>query len=948
MKVKKIALLALTALLGVSLAACSEEPVDEGTDDPIVEENPGGEESGGGDSSSSTTSGLVSMATSGQVANLVGISTALKTELLGKLEKYAVSNFLTGASLFDDSSYYVYNTRNIFPTDTDGQYTGSQPTYVTSYGWGLLSEGLTTGTLSGATDSYKEYYHTSLTSDPATLLYMNDQGSVVGSYVSYIGASYYDTKLSYEDGEFGYEWFASLAKGSSDLTLADVVSETGVSDDVDLDRPIPLNYDEDAGTATTYRIYVRTGADGLKYAQSSSSAFYNTWNGEDVDIEDYIIPYIMKWTQGFGMARATEDISGSTTLVGASAFYNATASYTTWDDTLIDLFKQYVTGLQYGSDDNGYYLDFTFNGAQTPFYAMYYLSSAMFSPIPADFIKTALNGNPTWYASFNDDTALSPVSTTLSLGPYVIEAWNYGQDIIFGQNNVILDDVLGYNVMGGTSVTSQADGNTYTFENVRYKGNKGVYLDIVPGASSDTELLYNMMTANGELDLCSVPTTKISEAVGSANCYSSGGSSIYKLNFNSCTEEEWEEKFGANGTVAQNSTWDVKPAMSNDNFLAGLSLSINRDALALSIGRTASIEFFSDAYMSDPENGVSYNSTDAHANALAGTYLDSSNFDKSDTWIAQYGENCIGDSTEAAVYYFGEAIKELVASGDYKEGDTITLELCWQYDTNIETYGTAIKGYMETAFASAAEYVGIDLTLVIENTAVTNWSDVYYYKMMIGQYDIAFGSISGSALDPFSFMEVLKSDNSGGFTLNYGIDTNGTEDYITLDSTESSIYAELADFGFEGTSYWTYDALFEAVYAGALVSQVDGIWTYVTNTTDALLVSLDVADDYSATITIYYNGVAIEGIAEATLSYVVLCWYDATNADGYDEVYLTEGIDYTTVWSDELDCYVMTITLTSDQVLAYPGNIGVDLIFTYSFSGSQIYESLYGTFPSNS
>ncbi|MCK7487236.1 MAG: hypothetical protein MZU97_18290 [Bacillus subtilis] len=52
---------------------------------------------------------------------------------------------------------------------------------------------------------------------------------------------------------------------------------------------------------------------------------------------------------------------------------------------------------------------------------------------------------------------------------------------------------------------------------------------------------------------------------------------------------------------------------------------------------------------------------------------------------------------------------------------------------------------------------------------------IYYNYMMIGEFDISIGGISGSTLDAASFLDVFSSDNRGGFTLNWGIDTSIAE-----------------------------------------------------------------------------------------------------------------------------------------------------------------------------
>ena len=97
---------------------------------------------------------------------------------------------------------------------------------------------------------------------------------------------------------------------------------------------------------------------------------------------------------------------------------------------------------------------------------------------------------------------------------------------------------------------------------------------------------------------------------------------------------------------------------------------------------------------------------------------------------------------------------------------------------------------------------GGKVKLEVENVAVAVWSDVYYKKMMVGQFDIGFGGISGNTLNPLNFMEVLKSDNSSGFTLNWGPNTNNPATLIEHNGKQ-----------------YTYDALWQAADTGALIAE---------------------------------------------------------------------------------------------------------------------------------
>ena len=74
---------------------------------------------------------------------------------------------------------------------------------------------------------------------------------------------------------------------------------------------------------------------------------------------------------------------------------------------------------------------------------------------------------------------------------------------------------------------------------------------------------------------------------------------------------------------------------------------------------------------------------------------------------------------------------------------------------------------------------------------------------MLGQFDLGFGSISGNPLNPLDFCNVLSSDQSisGGFTLNWGLDTNNPDE-------DALVY---------NGQRWSFDALYTAANSVAIV-----------------------------------------------------------------------------------------------------------------------------------
>ena len=856
MKKRTIGTVALAALLGLSLASCKDKVNYEDYD-------------------FTSDASAKAVATSGDYYSYVDSSYSDRTEILGLLEEFAMKNNLTGLVLYDDGGYVKVNDRLEIPTATTGEKNGAGEdfhTYVTGYGFGILEEGKATRALNVA-DNYKTYYHTYEVTNPETVNYWNSQGETVGDAFAYVSSSYFSQRLDM-DTKTTYEWYPSLATEANQITVDGEVQY----------RPIPV--DEDGETVTsftgqpssfsTYRIYVRTGED-MKYAINTSSD-NGDYNGREVVLDDYLTPFKELWNSSNGLARGTDGLTGSQAIKGAQEYYNATSKgfdQEAWDNV----------GIKAKSDDKGSYLEFTFVTPCTPFYAMYYLSSGLYEPIPAEFI-TEIGGFKNFGSSVTDK-GWSPVDTTLSTGPFYVEAWN-PQEYVMKKNTTVSADVL-----GGSH---------------RYQWD-GVYCLIAPAAGEDQEWGWKEFNAD-HLDSVGIPSTQLDANIDTVGTQKTKGSSTAKMNLNTCTAEEWEALFGVNGSITQTPAsgyWDLKPIMSNEDFLHGLSLSINRENYAEKRGLTPSVNYFSDAYMSNPETGESYNATAAHQNVLKEYYGDT---------LATYGYN-----EALAAQYFKKAADALIADGTYKVGDTITLEVCWQAQSQIETGGADLDAYIDPIWTAA----NTGLNLELNHTYVVNYEDIYYNKMMVGQFDIALGGISGNTLNPLNFMEVLKSDNSSGFTLNWGPSTNDP-DYATIE--------------WDGHEF-TYDALWKAADTGAIVSSDGSLATTYSAVMTKNVHNPD--DNNSRTIEIKLN-MSNFAKCKVELADVVLCCYEYPNEDGYSEVSVMDKAKY--------ENGVLTINIPFELADEYAGSMSIDLYLSQTLVDHNNKEhvstqlvSLSGVFP---
>ena len=402
--------------------------------------------------------------------------------------------------------------------------------------------------------------------------------------------------------------------------------------------------------------------------------------------------------------------------------------------------------------------------------------------------------------------------------------------------------------------------------------------------------------------------------------------SSFKLNVNAADAKTWEALFGVNGTVtptAKSDYWELKPWLSNRHFLRALSYALDRGTLADALGKgIPSVDFFSSSYLSDPENGVSYNGTAAHRKAVASLLRDTDGY---------------GYSPALAKEYFRMALTELEAEGAITPGTkekpaVLHMEIAWMRPTQEEQYHNIIKEAFESAFNDESVSGGV-YKLSVDFWCGDIWSDVYYYKMMVGQFDLGFGSVTGNYEDPMGQMNVLSSDPgiSGGFTLNWGTDTNDP-------AARPLVY--------DGKT-WSYDALCNALRAYALADKgrnAPPITIYYGG------ITLNEDGSYTGYFTVVVNQ---PDSTEFIPTSVVCCNYERLNyGDGeYDEAELeftvqedgngTIGITFTVPAELAEDYY--TGSGTSQDASGYTG---FDLYYDLTVNDSAIsyWESVYDYF----
>ena len=708
-----------------------------------------------------------------------------KANILASLEKYAVDNYLTGITMFSNGSNICYNTR----------YVPTPNSYVTGYGWGTMREGKLKGNISNPiSGNNAALYQVATTSLPSHANAMNASGSDVSDIYTYISNSYYQSRLN--QAANGYEWYSNTALDDKPIPIDDNGNE--ITDTTNL-------------TNTRWRIHVKTGGDFVyRTASTATKESYKTgkpvniasFDGRQVTLEDYLTPIKFMLTGYNGQYRGSEQTDGVSGFANAADYYAKTSKqsgtkYSYYDE---DAWKKsnMDKSIKTGTDEKGGYIEFNLLQPCTQFYAMYYLSSSLYSPLPAEFIEI---WGPKDLGKSPD--GFSPKDTMLSTGAYYITEWDKKR-ITFTKN-----DQYFY------KKDTFKDGNTrdvYNFPGFQYN------------EVEDSTISKNLFLS-GSIDSYAPNKDDLkgdfSASSGSGKGmewrkYETKGDSNFKLNINATTMDEWKARFGTTGTVYQhdssfiadtgnNKFLKTRDIMSDIHFLNFLSFGMDRKTICESRGMKATQEYFSDNYLIDPETGVSYNSTDAHKAVLADRYNDT------------YGYNREAATAELKTF-FETTVKELVSKNKLPTKDNkkvIEITMNWMNPSDTKDYGDVFDSIKEIFNSYVSKYQYGGYTLIINEPGPSSDYNEVYDKMKRGEFDLGFGAVSGGALDPINFMEVLKSDNSSSFTLNWGPDTSKISD------------SDQGDVVYDG-KVWSFDSLWNAANTGVLLNK-DGSMANATN-----------------------------------------------------------------------------------------------------------------------
>ena len=164
--------------------------------------------------------------------------------------------------------------------------------------------------------------------------------------------------------------------------------------------------------ATKWQVKVKTGAP-VVYNTLSTVPAVAAFKGQAVVLNDYLTPF--KAMLDNQLFRATDLGSTAGGFVGVPEYLAAVqkGENPSWDSV----------GIQLNPTEGA--IEFEFKSPKTPFYAMYNLSSSLYSPVPAAFL-TAIGG----VANYGKPN----IDSIISLGMYNLEEWQSDKQLAFKKN----------------------------------------------------------------------------------------------------------------------------------------------------------------------------------------------------------------------------------------------------------------------------------------------------------------------------------------------------------------------------------------------------------------------------------------------------------------------------------------------------------------------------------
>ncbi len=343
----------------------------------------------------------------------------------------------------------------------------------------------------------------------------------------------------------------------------------------------------------------------------------------------------------------------------------------------------------------------------------------------------------------------------------------------------------------------------------------------------DAEIRFQEFLA-GKIEATTLPTTEYENYKNYPGLRQIPGATTFRIMINGLETVEGQQ------AQFDGSTFVPEPILANQDFKQAMYHAIDRQKLAEEVLKTSTTNMFlfSNAYLVDAELGIPYRQTPQGQSVGEGL-----------------SPSTHGYNFDAAQAYFELALDELVAAGTYAAGTAenptiIDLDFhIFSGSESQELMGAYLETAFEDAFQSETHNIKVDLHILAKD-----FPGIYYDYMMIGEFDLSIGGISGSTLDAASFLDTYSSDNRSGFTLNWGIDTSVAEievNYYDLD-------------GVRHREMWSFDAICSVLNGEKYISageEAEGPslenFTYTPTSVSFEVTKFDSSDYANFTYTLY-------------------------------------------------------------------------------------------------
>ena len=302
---------------------------------------------------------------------------------------------------------------------------------------------------------------------------------------------------------------------------------------------------------------------------------------------------------------------------------------------------------------------------------------------------------------------------------------------------------------------------------------------------------------DGKLEMSGLPNARITEFISDPRLLQTPDATTWRLNVNGLqTVAKQQAQFPG-------STYVPEPILGYTDFRKALYYIMDRQDLQENWVPTSGIgtTYFSDAYYVDPESGIPYRSSE-----------------QGQKLFEDFGGDTWGYNKGLALSYLREAVAKAIADGFYVKGTPqayTEIKLDLRFMNLTQSDATKVRSdFVKQSFENLVD--NTNYVKIIVEVVDTPFPAIYYDYMMTGDFDIAIGGISGSALDASSFLDVFSSDNRGGFTINWGFDSSLPEVPVTWDDDNDPETPEI-------TKYFSFDAIATALNGKATILNGDDV-----------------------------------------------------------------------------------------------------------------------------